>query len=197
MRAELVLLGKRIDMAPRVRRRVLVVLIYATIAALMIAMWFLDHWRSTGTWVMWAAFFACYMFLGGMNSYGGLVRPFHNKRPRTYDGPEPFLLLKLRTYLPIPGENSDYLNDERELNQRGYAHYKAYQIIGLAVVAIWSVALFRMHNPEWFRWIPMSPDTLYYGLLLITIVLFLTLPQVILLWTEPDMEPAMELAEER
>jgi hypothetical protein len=37
-------------------------------------------------------------------------------------------------------------------------------------------------------WIPMPPDAIYYGLTLVAIILFLTLPQAILLWTEPDME---------
>jgi hypothetical protein len=34
----------------------------------------------------------------------------------------------------------------------------------------------------------MPPDAMYYGLTLVAIILFLTLPQAILLWTEPDME---------
>ncbi len=195
MRAELVLMGKRIDMSAQKRRRMLVVLIYAAIAALITAMWFLDHWHRTGIWIFWAAFIACYVFLGGRNSYGGLVKPFHNKRTKTYNG-QSFLMLRLGTYLPIPGEGSNYLNDERELHQRGNAHYKAYQVIGLAVVMIWGVALYHMDHPQWFRRIPMSPDELYYGLLLIVIVLVLTLPQSILLWTEPDMEPAPEFVEE-
>jgi hypothetical protein len=190
MRAELILMGKRIDMAARVRRRVLVVVIYAAIAGAMAATWRMDHWHTTGSYIIYAALFACYLFLGGVNSYGGLVKPFHNKRSRTYDGSQPFLLLKLRTYLPISisGDGSDYLNDERELYQRGYAHYRAYQVIGIAVVLLLTLSGFRMQDAEWFRWIPMTPDTLYYGLLLIVAILVLTLPQAILLWTEPDME---------
>jgi hypothetical protein len=31
-------------------------------------------------------------------------------------------------------------------------------------------------------------DKLVYGLLIASFILFLTLPQAILLWTEPDME---------
>jgi hypothetical protein len=195
MRAELVLLGKRIDMSARKRRRKLVIFIYVAIAAVMIDTWFLDRWHGTGAYVLYAAFFACFMFLGGTYSTG-LVKPFNNKRPRTYTDPPPFLLLRLRTYLPVPGEGNDYLNDERELHQRGYAHYKAYQIIGLAVALIWALAMFRTLLPAWFRWISMKPDTLYYGLLLVVMVLFLTLPQSILLWTEPDMEPDPEFAKE-
>lgn len=197
MRTELVLMGKRIDMSARKRRRKLVLFIYFAIAVVMLSTWLQDHWHGTGAYVLYAAFFACYMFLGGTYSTG-LVKPFNNKRRKTYDGPQPFLLLKLRTYAPIHGSNdTDYLNDERELHQRGYAHYKAYQIIGLAVTLIWALAMFRTLLPAWFRWISMTPDTLYYGLLMIVMVLFLTLPQTILLWTEPDMEPEPEFAENR
>jgi len=198
MRTELVLMGKRIDMSARKRRRMLVVLIYAAIAALILATWFLDHWHKTGSWVLWAALFACYLFLGGARRESGLVKPFNNKHPKVHETAPPFLLLKLRTYAPLLGaENNDYLNDERELQQSGYAHFKAYQVLGIAAILILSLALFRMNLPQWFHWVPMSSDELYYGLMLIVVVLIVTLPQSILLWTEPDMEPEPEFAEER
>ena len=44
--------------------------------------------------------------------------------------------------------------------------------------------------------IPIAPDEFYYGLGLIAIVLLVTLPQVILLWTGPDMEPPMAFGKE-
>lgn len=196
MRAELILMGKRFDMSARKRRRKLVIFIYAAIAAVMIDTWFLDHWQGTGAYVLYAAFFACFLFLGGTYRTG-LVKPFNNRRPRAYTDPPPFLLLKLHTYPSIPGNGSDDLNDERELHQRGYAHYKAYQVVGIAVTLIWALAMFRTLLSAWFRWISVSPDTLYYGLMMIVVVLVLTLPQAILLWTEPDMEPALELAGKR
>jgi hypothetical protein len=34
----------------------------------------------------------------------------------------------------------------------------------------------------------MPADQLYFGFALVILMLFLTLPQSILLWTEPDME---------
>jgi len=34
----------------------------------------------------------------------------------------------------------------------------------------------------------MLADQMYYGFALVTLTLFLTLPQAILLWTEPDLE---------
>ena len=43
MRAELVLLGRRVDMSRRARRRGLVVGIYTALAGLLVGMWFVDQ----------------------------------------------------------------------------------------------------------------------------------------------------------
>jgi FtsH-binding integral membrane protein len=189
MRAELVLMGKRVDMALRTRRRALVVLIYAAIAAVMISMWFVDQWRATGTYIFWAAMLACRLFLGGYYS-AGLVKPFTGKGPRQYDAPPPLLLLKLRLYQPVLDDpDRRFRNDERELKQRDRSHYQAYQAVGMGVVIAWFAAYMGMLKPAWLTWIPMTPFQLFYALMLVTLMLFLTLPQCILLWTEPDLEP--------
>ena len=188
MRAELVLLGRRVDLARQARRRALVVLIYTVLAALVIGLWFADQWRATGTYVFWAAMLACRLFLGG-NYSGGLVKPFTGKGPRQYDAPPPLLLLKLRVYAPLlAAADGGFRNDERELKQRDRAHYQAYQALSLAVVIAWLVAGIGMIHPVWLGWIQMTPYQMFYGLTLLTLMLFLTLPQCILLWTEPDME---------
>jgi hypothetical protein len=188
MRAELVLMGKRVDMAQRTRRRALVVGIYAVLAALMIGMWFVDHWHATGAYGFWATMVACQLFLGG-NFAGGLIKPFTGKGPKQSDAPPPLLLLKLRVYAPlIAAEDGAFRNDERELKQRDRAHYRAYQAMGIAVLVAWSAAYTGMLKPAWLGWIPMTPYQIFYALMLVTLMLFLTLPQCILLWTEPDME---------
>jgi hypothetical protein len=188
MRAELVLLGRRVDMAQRARRRALVVLIYAGLAALFVGMWFADHWHSTGTYVFWAAMLACRLFLGGYYS-GGLIKPFTGKGPRSSAMATPLQLLQLRLYRTLPDEDGRaYQNDERELHQRDRAHYQAYQVVGIAVVVAWIVAYMGMLKPVWLAWIPMTPYQMFYGSTLVTLMIFLTLPQCILLWTEPDME---------
>ncbi|MGA2887972.1 MAG: hypothetical protein ABSE51_07960 [Terracidiphilus sp.] len=46
MKTEFVLFGKSINMASRVRRRWLVVLVYAGLATFMAGFWFLDHWQG-------------------------------------------------------------------------------------------------------------------------------------------------------
>lgn len=187
MRAELVLFGRQIDMARQTRRRMLVVLIYAGIAALMIGLWFADHWRWSGNYVFWAALLACRLFLGG-HYLGGLIKPFNGKGPKQYSEPPPLLLLKLRVYAPLLAtEDGAFRSDERELKQRDRAHYQSYQALGMGVLlALW-VAQIGMNHPQWLAWIRMTPFQIVYGLMLVMIMLFLTLPQCIMLWTEPDM----------
>jgi hypothetical protein len=188
MRAELAFFGTTLDMAPRRRRRALVVAIYAALAALMSVLWFLTGWRGTGAYVFWAAMLVCRLFLGGYYTRG-LVKPFNGKAPQDPVMPSPLLLLKLRIYPTVMAENENaFRNDERELAQRDRAHYFAYQAIGVAAILPWFLASLRVIRPALTSWIPMAPDQLYFGLLTIVLLLFLTLPQSILIWTEPDME---------
>ena len=189
MNADLVFFGRTVSMAQRRRRRVLVISIYSCLAVLMILLWFLTHWHRSGAYVIWAAILACRLFLGGY-SRGGLVKPFNNKAPRQSEMPPPLLALKLRVYRPIlAADEPTYRNDERELRQRDHAHYLAYQAVGIALCVPMLIASLRVVKPGLIP-VPISSDELYYGLTLVALVLFLTLPQVILLWTEPDMEEA-------
>ncbi|MDR3774528.1 MAG: hypothetical protein P4L26_14335, partial [Terracidiphilus sp.] len=98
MKAELVLVGKRVDMAPQAHRRTLVVFIYATLTALMAALFLADRWRTTGYYLVIATFLVNRLFLGGYN-FGGLIKPFSGKPPQRSEAP-PFLLLALRVYRP-------------------------------------------------------------------------------------------------
>jgi len=186
MKAELTLLGKRIDMASRARRRTLVVLIYAALAALMVGLFFADHWRTTGYYLVFATFLINRFFLGGYN-FGGLIKPFSGKPPHRSDAPPPFLLLALRVY-PTEPSTSEYRSDERELGQRDHTHYQAYQWIASVLAVLWLLAGWNTFKPQLLAWIPVSPGLLLYGLVLAAMVVALTLPQSILLWTEPDME---------
>lgn len=188
MRAELVLMGRRVDMAVRARRRTLVVLIYVAFAVLFTAAWFIDRWHTTGTYLYWGAMLACRLFLGGYYR-GGLVKPFNDRVRRERPTPHPFLALGLRIYQPAqPDDDRLLLNDERELQQRNLAHYKAYQVIGMALLVPWFIAYLRMLRPQWWSGMTVSLDQLFYALTLIILLLVFTLPQAILLWTEPDME---------
>jgi hypothetical protein len=187
MRAELVLMGKRLDMAARVHRRMLVVSIYVGLAVLMAALWSADRWHTSGFYLIFATFLVNRFFLGGYN-FGGLVKPFNGKAPQRSTYREtPFLMLALRVYQPAP-EQSEYRNDEREVHERDRAHYQAYQVLTIALTVLWLLADWKMKAPRLLAWMPVSADVLLYGLVLITIVAAVTLPQAILLWTEPDME---------
>ena len=191
MRAELILMGKRLDMAPQSHRRTLVVLIYAGLTAALAGLWFVDRWRVTGVYMIFATILVNRTVLGGYN-FGGLIKPFSGKAPRRAYDPPPFLALGLRVYRPEPDE-SEYRNDERELQQRDRAHYNAYQGLAMGLVAIWMLADSGAYAPRLVKWLPGGPAIYLYGLVLGLVVVSQTLPQAILLWTEPDLT---ELSEE-
>jgi hypothetical protein len=125
------------------------------------------------------------LFLGGYN-FGGLVKPFSGKPPQRPE-PPPFLLLALRVYPQMPVRD-EYRSDERELQQRDRAHYRAYAVLAVLLTVLWLLAGWNAFRPKLLAWIPFSPALLMYGLVLAAMVMALTLPQAILLWTEPDME---------
>jgi hypothetical protein len=81
--------------------------------------------------------------------------------------------------------------DERDIRLRDRAHYQAYRvlrsILGLAVILVIPI-LFASDTPDLIR---------RYGLLFIPLICLLvlvvwSLPQSIILWSEPDMEPETE-----
>ena len=188
MRAELLLMGRRVDMSQRARRRALVVGIYTVLATLFVGMWLVDHWRYTGSYLYWAAMLVCWLFLGGYYR-SGLVRPFNGEGPRRLDTTPSLLLLKLRMYPAITRDyDGGYQNDERELHQRDRAHYQAYQAITVVVLIASFVAYASTTGHSLLRAIPITPAQMFYGTMLLTVMLIFTLPQCILLWTEPDME---------
>ena len=80
-----------------------------------------------------------------------------------------------------------------ERSFKGIARRKG---LSVALVLIWLFVNCKNFSPRLLNWIPVSADLLTYGLALATIVVALTLPQAILLWTEPDMaelEPEEEM----
>jgi hypothetical protein len=87
--------------------------------------------------------------------------------------------------------------DEREMHRRDHAHYLAYYSPTYGLVGALFAGYFRSPNPI----APLLPLALRGCLiefpsiiLWATGVLYFTLPQAILLWTEPDMEqePVLE-----
>ena len=186
MNAELFLFRKRIDMAPRARRRSLVALIYVTLAAAMAGFWFLDRWHTSAAYLILATVPINHFFLGGYN-FGGLIKPFNGKRPHRSEVPPNLLLLTLRIYPTEPAE-TDYKSDERELAQRDRAHYQAYQTLTIAMCVLWLISHFDANIPNLLAKISFPIGPVLYGLATSTVIVAITLPQAILLWTEPDME---------
>ncbi len=184
MKADLALFGMHFDMSSRARRRWLVALIYAAFAALMAASWFLDHLRMSGTYFLFNyALLVSWFILGGYYP-GGLLRPFDGYVQRR-KGTEPSTALKLNGGPAAPAVRES-LNDERELRERDRAHYQAFQWFAIALLFLCLLA-----NPHLVGWLHLSADRiveLLHGGLLAALMLALSLPQAILLWTEPDME---------
>ncbi len=139
-----------------------------------------------GYWMIFASLFVSRIFLGGQTT-GGLIKPFSGKGPRSSPRAPSLLALGLRLYDPRPEERV-YENDERELRQRDRVHYWAYQALVVALLGIWLLTSLKINAPRLAGLLHVSAGRLLYGLVLATIIVSVTLPQAILLWTEPDME---------
>jgi len=137
MRAELMVLGKSVDLSLRFHRRVLVACVYATLLLTVILIaWcsgFNGGWRLGGVYLVFFALFLNRFLLGGY-ARGGLIRTFSNEPPPATT-PSPFILLKLQMRLSDLSDG-DWHNDERELQLRDRVHYQAYQVIGALLTLI-------------------------------------------------------------
>jgi hypothetical protein len=197
MRSELVLFGKRINMASQTRRRRLVTLIYAGFAFLMAAGWFLDRWQIvSSTLILFSASYVSRLVLGGYGTEGrGMVKPFlgNEVRARYTKNPNSYWSRLCRLTIPNVADEREFCSDEREMRRRDGAHEVAYRRLGMVVITAFLVAYFKNAAlPLLLKDGTVLPsvffDQLIYGLLIVAFILFLSLPQAILLWTEPDME---------
>ena len=151
----------RIRFESRARRRWFVALFYAAAAVICLAWCSFDQKRNTGAWIVCGC-----MILGTtlMIVFSWIAGDMHAR------------------------------GDEREMHRREHSYFKAYSVFGkLVVAALIADAYFRGHNPI----TPLLPLALRGGmvgwpsaLFMATGLLYLTLPQAILIWTEPDMEEA-------
>lgn len=189
MRAELMVWGKRVDMTAREHRRRLVVTIYAVLAVTMVGFGWLDTWRGSGYYLVALALVMNHFLLGG---YGrsGLVRPFDGKAPRETTMPPPVIPLGLYMRMSSSLPEGDWRSDERETKLRDRAHFQAYQWISGALAALWLLSGWATVKSSAFPILHSMAEWLLYPVVLIAVMLMLTLPQAILLWTEPDMAEA-------
>jgi hypothetical protein len=186
MRAELMVLGKHFDMTRQEDRRKLVITIYAVLAVAMAALGWLDAWRGSGYYLVILALMMNHFLLGG---YGrrGLVRPFDGKAPREAVMPSPMIPLGLYLRVTSSLPEGDWRSDERETVLRGSAHYQAYQWMSAAMGALWLLSGWATAKSRTFPVLHTAAEMLLYPVVLASVILMLTLPQAILLWTEPDM----------
>jgi cytochrome b561 len=155
MNTQLKVLGKRLNMAPRVHRRWLVVAMYAIFAAILEAGWTYDAARGPA-WCL----------LGSV----------------------PLVLILVN----LVGRSNE-AKDERESGRWDHAYARAYPWLGYCLV----FALFASGLAKKLAQFSSSTSPalhafeaqLPYMMVMATGVLYVTLPQAILLWTEPDMEP--------
>jgi hypothetical protein len=145
-----------------------VVLIYAGFATLLVA-WFALYGSPTaamrsGTGIaLFVAFQFLGRFLGGRTYGGGLVPPAES-------------------------------GDERERRRRDHAYYVTYKWWDLAFIPV-LLSLGLKISPSYSTWQPalrVLADRLPWGLAVAAGILYFTLPQTILPWTEPDIEEAYE-----
>jgi hypothetical protein len=75
--------------------------------------------------------------------------------------------------------------DERQLQVRDRAFYRAYQVLS-SVAGLWIVyeTIARTSTRPWF-WVPVSFDE-YQALVWGYLLLAMTLPSAVIAWTEPD-----------
>lgn len=176
-------------MEKRTARRRLVVAVYAGLALMIAGGWFLDHLRTSGFYVYWAAILINWRVFGGYGN-SGLIKPFSGRAPRQ-SGPSSLLELELYRYGNLAGpDEAKYRNDEREVLRRDRVHYQAYQWIIVLLAVIWLLATWQNDPPRFLSAGMMA--MMLYLVIVPVIVLAITLPQAILLWTEPDVEMADE-----
>lgn len=175
-----------ISMERRSARRRLVVLAYvalATVCGLVIA--FIRQYPylySNAAWV--TSLFLTAVF--GWQGRGGLLKPFANKPPRQEAAVVTAIELQLSPRTLLARDDESWRNDERELARRDLAHYRAYQPVTFAVILL--VVLSAAANRPW-TWLSSTVlAQVNFGVALVTMVMAVTLPAAIILWTEPDIE---------
>lgn len=179
-----------ISMAPRANRRALVVITYLATALAMLlstvfALWIVgsgDHriLKPLGFMAAWIPFFLVFVIIPGSGQirgiFGGMV-PVELFRPQ----PKLVQLTNLGLTPPIPGENPE--GDEREIGVRNRACYLAFRIISYYAFFPFLSLTMLLGNARPDRAAKFMVVAEFIPLL----IMAFTLPQAIVLWTEPDL----------
>ena len=159
MKTELIVGKFRIHFESRARRRLFVALFHVAAAVFCLSWCSFNPKETIGAWILSGCMILVTVLAIVFTSIGGDMRA---------------------------------CGDEREMHRSEHAHFQAYslfaKIVGTAIIAY---ILFKGHNPI----TQLVPAALRGGVvqwpqaLLIAIgLLYISLPQAILLWTEPDMD---------
>jgi len=178
-----------VSMNTRSSRRKLVLICYTLLGLASAGSWLGSH---SLTWVTMTAVYGAIaingLAFGGLGFFGrrGLVKPFANTPPREPGVQEELIRIRLeRVERYLRMDDTSWRNDERELRRRDAVHYRAYQPLCAAMAIIVMLAQCSLHHPSWVS--PSVASVAIYVIALPVTVLAVTLPQAIILWTEPDL----------
>jgi hypothetical protein len=191
MRTDLAIAGFTINMRSRSRRRALVLLVYLLLSAMLAASlrWVPSTLGSVG-WLIPLIALINRMIFGGLTTRG-LVRPFSSSlRPVWFsDDPPPSSRIDRWFWRRSPSRK-DLQADERDDRRRDRVHYISYRILAFLTMLVWGLFEVVRSGPLFgTRGLPFN---FALAVALAVPMLALTLPQAILLWTEPDMEEPNE-----
>lgn len=159
-----------ISMVPRKNRRMFVMVTYAILAACFAAILVVQSWHSR-IHAAWGLLFILIYIMGNHFLFGSLVKPFMAYSLRKEEE-----IISLRS---APRRRDLDEPDERELAVRNAAHYQAFRVAAIYGLAVWLVV---MASPT------LNGSAVALLILIIPLLAMLwTLPQAIILWTEPDV----------
>ncbi len=158
------------SMVSRYHRRLLVATTYSTLLALMAGIVTVVPSRRSPD-VVWMCVILAYNVVSRV-IFGRLVKD--TVLPDLHGG-------RLTSLGLTPGRRRENEPDEREIAVRNAAHFQAYRALAMYSIALWLV------SPLFFL---LESSTAVRVLQLLTMPLMaiaLTLPQAVVLWTEPDI----------
>lgn len=159
-----------ISMAPQKNRGLLVAVTYAILVACFAAAPFVPF-RGSRIQTVWGLLFILVYIMGNHFLFGSVVRPFMAYGLRKEEE-----IMSLRPALRQ--RDPDEL-DERELAVRNAAHYRAFRVVAIYGFLAYLVI---MSSPT------LSGSAMALLILIMPLLAMLwTLPQAIILWTEPDV----------
>jgi hypothetical protein len=184
MNSTINLFGLHVSMERRSRRRALVVCLYILLAALFVFSWRAKH-EFDVLLIFFIPFFNKFFFGGGPYA-GGLVAPFTKVQPIWLCSDPPPQSRIDRWFWARAPRAKDIASDERDRARRDRAHMRSHVVLGFVLYLSFSALWLHREGPIWGE--HLISDNWAFGLIIIGVVLSQTLPQAILLWTEPDME---------